>query len=264
MSQPAALAPLPFEEYVYEDGEPVDSLWHAVEMALLADLICRLMMEHGRSDFLVGSNNFVYYSDQQARAVREEEDYGLEKRAFRGPDVFWVGGVDPYRERKAWIAAQEGGRLPDFIVELLSASTAGKDRTEKRAIYEQIFRTKEYFLYDPEARLLEGLRLSGPAFRPIRPDPQGRLWSEQLGVFLGLWHGLVRNQPGDWVRLFRRDGSLVPTGDERAQAEGQRADAEGQRADAAERQAADERRQREAAEAELARLRAIFEGRGQL
>ena len=71
------------------------------------------------------------------------------------------------------------------------------------------------------------------------PDARGRLWSEQLGVSLGLWHGRWMRSEADWVRLFRSDGSLVPTPEE---AERERADAERQRA--------------EQAEAELARLRA--------
>ena len=246
MSQPAvALAPLPFE-LVYDDGEPLETEWHTLEYPLLRELIGQAMAERGRTDFYTGGNMFVYYSVEQAREVAEEEAKRLEKRAFRGPDVFWVGGVDPDRERKVWIAWEEGGRLPDVIVELLvSPSTAKKDRTEKRDLYARVFRAAEYFLCDPETRELEGLRLAGRFYQPIPPDENGRLWSEQLGVSLGLWHGVVNRRTGDWVRLFRPDGSLVPT---EAEAERQRAETERQRADAA--------------EAELARLRALLEERG--
>jgi len=246
MSQPAvaALAPLPFE-LVLDDGEPLESDWHTVEFPLLRTLILLAMAEQERTDFFVGANIFVYYSKQQAREVAEEEKKGSKKRAFRGPDVFWVGGVDPNRDRQAWISWEEEGRLPDVIVELLSPSTAENDRTKKKDLYAQVFRTAEYFLYDPLTRQLEGLRLAGPAYWPIRPDKNGRLWSEQLGVFLGLWQGIVDGREGDWVRLFRPDGTLVPT---EAEAERVRAEAESARA--------------EAAEAEIARLRALLEERG--
>lgn len=280
MSQPAvaALAPLPFE-LVLDDGEPLESDWHTVEFPLLRHLILQTMAEQGRTDFFTGANIFVYYSKEQARQVAAEEKKGLKKRAFRGPDVFWVGGVEP-RNRQAWIAWEEGGRLPDVIVELLSPSTEIKDRNEKRDLYAQVFRTAEYFLHHPGTGLLEGLRLSGRSYRPIPPDETGRLWSEQLGVFLGLWHGEVEDREGDWVRLYRPDGSLVPTEAEakhlRAEAEHQRAEVEHQRAEAehlraeAERQRAEaehlraeaERQRAEAAEAELARLRALLEERG--
>ena len=160
--------------------------------------------------------------------------------------------------RSPWIAWEEDGRLPDVIIELLSPSTAHKDRTEKRDLYEQVFRTAEYFLYDPEMRQLEGLRLSGRSYLPVEPDESGRLWSEQLGISLGLWHGKVDERVGDWVRLFRPDGSLVLT---EGEAERQRAEAEHQRAEAEHRRAEAERQRAEAAEAELARLRALLDER---
>jgi len=243
MSQPvaAALAPLPFE-LVYDDGEPLENEWHTYELPLLREVIGQTMAEQGRTDFYAGMNMFVYYSVEQAREVAEEEAKRLTKKAFRGPDVFWVGGVDPHRERKVWIAWEEGGRLPDVIFEMLSPSTAKKDRTEKRDLYSRVFGTAEYFLYESETRKLEGFRLAGRFYQPIQPDENGRLWSDQLGASVGLWHGIavkaVQKREDDWLRLFRPDGSLVPTGEEAAN----------QRADAA--------------EAEVARLRALLAERG--
>jgi len=241
MSQPAtaALAPLPFE-LVYSDGVPLESEWHTFELPLLRELIRQVLVERGRTDFYVGANLFVYYSVEQARAVAEEVRKGQPERAFRGPDVFCVtSGVDPDRRRKSWIAWEEGGRLPDVIFEMLSPSTAKKDRTEKRDLYARVFRTPEYFLYEPETHKLEGLRLADRFYQPIQPDENGRLWSEQLGALVGLWQGPL---PGtlevDWVRLFHPDGSLVLT---QAEAERQRADM---------------------AESEIARLRALLEERG--
>jgi len=219
MSRPAAaaLAPLPFE-LVYDDGEPLETEWHSLQLPLLRKLIRQAMLERGRTDFYAGANIFVYYSAAQARDVAEEVRNGLEQRAFRGPDVFWVGGVDPNRERQVWIAWEEGGKLPDVIFEMLSPSTAKKDRTEKKDLYAQVFGTAEYFLYEPDTRSLEGLRLLGRSYQPISLDGEGRLWSEQLGVLVGLWHGTVEGRKDWWVRLFRPDGSLVPTAEERADA----------------------------------------------
>jgi Uma2 family endonuclease len=241
MGQPAvaALAPLPFE-LVLDDGEPLETEWHTLEFPLLRKLLRQAMAEQGREDFYTGANMFVYYSHQQAWEVAQEVARGLEppeQKAFRGPDVFWVGGVDPERERKVWIAWEEGGRLPDVIVELLSPSTKHKDRTEKKDLYARTFRTAEYFLHDPDMRQLEGLRLAGRSYRSIEPDENGRFWSEQLQVFFGIWHGVVEGREGDWVRLYRPDGSLIPIPEEQVEAERRRADA---------------------AEAEIARLRALL------
>jgi Uma2 family endonuclease len=237
MSQPA-LAPLPFE-LVYSDGEPLETEWHSIQFPYLRDLIRQAMAEQGRSRFYTGGDMFVYYSVEQARDVVRGRPY------FRGPDVFWVDGADPGRNRKAWVSWEEGGLLPHVIVELLSPSTAEIDRNEKKDLYARVWRTPEYFLYDPDALKLEGFRLAKGSYRPIAPDSQGRLWSEQLRVALGLWQGTVSGCEYPWVRLFRPDGSLVPT---EAEAERQKADAERQRA--------------EAAEAELARLRALLAERG--
>jgi len=234
MSQPAsaALSPLPFE-LVYDDGEPLETEWHTYQLPLLRGLIRKAMAENGRTDFYTGANMFVYYSVEQAREVAEEEKKRLPKRAFRGPDVFWVSGVADH-ERKVWTAWEEGRRLPDVVFEMLSPSTAQKDRTEKRDLYARVFRAAEYFLYEPETHTLEGLRLAGRFYQPIQPDENGRLWSEELGVFVGLWHGVVEAREYDWVRLFRLDGTLVPTPEE---------------AEAAK-------------DAEIARLRALLEERG--
>jgi Uma2 family endonuclease len=194
------------------------------------------MAEQGRTDFYIGTNMFVYYSIEQAREVAREIEEGLEPRAFRGPDVFWAGGVAGHM-RKAWVAWEEGGRLPDVIIELLSPSTAKVDRGEKKDLYAQVFRTKEYFMADLETRSLEGFDLVGRVYRPKVPDAQGRLWCGQLKAHLGFWHGDWMGSEADWVRLFHADGSLVPT-----------------QAEAAEQRA-------EAAEAELARLRALLQER---
>jgi Uma2 family endonuclease len=208
---------------------------------LLWDVIGEAMAEQGRHDFFVCGNMFVYYSPQQAWDVARGKKY------FRGPDVFWVDGVEPTGLRKAWVSWEEGGRLPDVIIELLSPSTAEIDRTEKKDLYAQVFQTAEYYMCDPETLKLEGLLLEGRIYRPITPDQKGRLWSPRLGAFLGFWHGVWCRQTGDWLRLFHPDGSLVPMKDERAEEERRRAEAERLRA--------------EAAEAEVARLRTLLEGR---
>jgi Uma2 family endonuclease len=232
MSQPVRALDLPFE-LVYDDGEPLESLFHVTQMNLFFDLIDRVMEERGRTDYVAGGNAFVYYSLEQARDVAAGRPY------FRGPDVFLVEGVERRSAgRKAWVSWEEGGRLPDLIVELLSPSTAHIDRKDKKDLYARVFCTRDYFLYDFDTDTLEGFRLVGNAYQPIPPDANGRLRSDVLGVDLGLWHGETRGAERTWVRLYHPDGRLVSTP----------AEAERQRAEAAEARAA-------AAEAELERLR---------
>jgi Uma2 family endonuclease len=245
MTQPvvSALAPLDFE-LVYSDGEPLDSNWERIQIDLLIEVIHQAMAERGRTDFFAGGNMFVYCTCEQARDVAGGLPY------LRGPDVFYVGGVKG-GNRNAWVAWEEGGRLPDLVVELLSPSTARIDHTIKKDLYASAFRTPEYFLYNPDTLAFEGFRLAGDLYQPLTPNSQGRLWSEQLGLELGLWQGVKLTVETTWVRLYDSQGRLIPTFDE---AERQRAEAEHERAEA-------ERRRADAAEVEVARLRArLLEG----
>jgi Uma2 family endonuclease len=212
MSQPAFKAvDLPFE-LVVEDGIPMDHFLDSVQLSLFRSVIGQLMDERGRNDYCIGGNNFVYYSPEQAWDVYEGRPY------FRGPDLFFVDHV-PQRPRKAWVSWEEGGRLPDLIVELLSPSSEKVDRQDKMDLYARVFRTREYYLYDFDTAVLEGYRLTGASYRPVRPDRNGRFRSDVLGLDLGIWQGVVDNWDASWIRPFFPDGRLVPTRAEKAENE---------------------------------------------
>ena len=55
---------------------------------------------------------------------------------------------------------------PDLVVEILSPSTAGRDRTLKRGLYAK-HGVREYWLVDPDARTVTVLRLDGGAFEVV-------------------------------------------------------------------------------------------------
>ncbi len=65
---------------------------------------------------------------------------------FRGPDFFVVLGTES-KPRKSWVVWEEGGKYPHVIVEILSESTATTDRELKKEIYQDIFRTPDYFWF---------------------------------------------------------------------------------------------------------------------
>ncbi|HVR96598.1 MAG TPA: Uma2 family endonuclease [Thermoanaerobaculia bacterium] len=278
MSQPAVSAlvePLPFE-LVFDDGEPMENRGHVVQRDLLMDLTAWWMGERGRNDYFACGNLFVYYSIEQARDVAMGRPY------FCGPDFFFVDRVSR-RRRQGWVAWEEGGRLPDLIIEFLSPSTEKIDRQVKMDLYSRVFRTPEYFLHSFEGRL-EGYQLDGDRYRPMRPDSRGRFRSHVLGLDLGVWHGLAYhpvNQredglEGHWVRFFDVEGRLIPqpivvitdklqaaqTQAEAAQAQAEVAQAQAEaaqaQAEAAQAGREVERRRAEAAEAELQRLRALL------
>jgi Uma2 family endonuclease len=215
-----------------EDGIPLETNWHRIEMNLLIDSVHSLW--HDRSDYFTGGNMFIYFSLEQVR-----------NRDYRGPDFFVVKGVDGTRNRDSWIVWREDGRYPDVIEELASSSTLDIDLGFKKQLYERTFRTPEYFCYDPNENQLQGWRLGLDEYVSIDPNEQGWLWSQEMDVWLGLWQGEFQRVNAVWLRFYASDGRLVLT---RSEAEAQRADAEAQRAEV-------EAQRADAAEAELARLR---------
>lgn len=187
----------------YDDGVPMDSPWHRRQMNLLLDSIETHWA--GRKDFYSGGDMFLYFSRKYAKNTD-----------FRGPDVFVVKDVEHDRERKCWTTWEEDGRFPNLIVELMSETTKAIDLGEKKDLYERIFHTPEYFCYDPDDRSLSGWRLATRKYVPIKADKNGRLWSEELELYLGPWDGEYLHRPGKWVRLFTKNGRLVSTDKETA------------------------------------------------
>ncbi len=175
-----------------------------------------------REDFFIGANLSVYFRRDQ-----------LARRELRGPDLFVVRDV-VRRPRRSWTVWLEDGRYPDLIVELLSDETARSDRTAKKTLYQNVFRTPEYFWFSPETQELAGFHLVDAHYQPIAADPAGRLPSAILELSLGVHEGLLR--------FYTPDGILVPTltetvaqevahvAQERARAEEERAHAEQERA----------------------------------
>jgi Uma2 family endonuclease len=243
-------------QFLESDGEPLDSPWHRAQMELLIALL--EYRWRGRDDFYVGGNMFVYYHEEQVRDIWETQG---QTTRFKGPDFFFIDGVAHDPPRPYWVVWEENDRYPDLIVELLSHKTEKTDRTTKRTLYERTFRTPEYFLFDFDIPLLEGLRL-GPRqrYRKIQPDARGWLWSEQLQLWLGLWHGTFDGITRNWIRFYDRDGNLVPLPEEaerqRAEDEKQRRLAEAQHAETEKQRADTEAQRAAAAEAENARLKA--------
>lgn len=147
-----------------------------------------------RNDFFIGVNLSVYFSRAQ-----------LKTHDFRGPDVFIVLNTER-RPRTSWVVWEEGGKYPDVIVELLSDSTAEIDRKIKKEIYQDRFRTSEYFWFSVETLEFAGWHLLNDHYVVIEPDQRGWLWSERLELYLGVADGRLR--------YFTADGVLVPIPEE--------------------------------------------------
>jgi len=205
--------PLPPTDLIFDDGEPLESNRHRIAMNVLIEGVHQAYQ--GRDDYFTGGNMFVYYSSRQVR-----------DRDFRGPDFFVALDVDGTKERQGWVVWEEEGRYPDAIVELMSPSTARQDTGKKKDIYEQIFRTRDYFVYDPfDTNSLQGWHLgSNLRYEAIEADERGWLWCESLGLWLGTWEGTLTKEKAVWARFFDREGNLILLSQELAEQERERAD----------------------------------------
>ena len=199
-------------EALMPDGTQVESEYiemestlHYLQLVLLVSCLDWLWKD--RTDYFIGGNLTIYFSRQQLR-----------NRDFRGPDFFLVRNTSK-RPRKSWVVWEEEGKHPDLIIELLSNSTAETDKTTKKSLYQDQFRTQEYFWFSPDDLELTGFKLVGNEYQGIIPNQQGLLASEVLGLFLGIYQ--------EKLRYFTSEGDLVPTPEEAAlQAENRANEAE--------------------------------------
>ena len=193
---PAAATRAP-DEVDYPEGHWIaQSVWHgdAVGQAMAA------LRNHFRdcADVLVAMELVVYY---------ERGD----KTACLQPDVLVVFGVG--RGNRSSYKVWEEGKVPDFVLEVASPSTAGNDARRKAREYAGIG-VREYWRLDPEGSLmetpLEGWVASRGRYGPVEPvgsTGRGRhLRSRVLGLDLR-----CQRQDGAAVLAFRdpRDGGGV-------------------------------------------------------
>ena len=194
---------------LYSDEPPLETDLHLRQMILLIQ--CLEWWWRNRNDIYVAGNLTIYYSPRQ----RKSED-------FRGPDFFVVLGTER-KPRKSWVVWEEDGKYPNVIIEVLSDTTAATDKDLKKQIYQDIFRTPDYFWFDPNTMEFAGFHSVDGEYQLLEPNPQGWLWSQQLGLYLGVYQ--------ENLRFYTPEGELVPTPEEVAQQETQRAEQEKQRSD---------------------------------
>jgi Uma2 family endonuclease len=177
------------------DEPPMETELHLRQLMLLIQSLELLWKD--RQDFYAFGNLTIYYSPNQRKS-----EY------FRGPDFFVVLGV-ARKPRKSWVVWEEEGKYPHVIIEILSDSTAETDRGLKKEIYQETFRTPNYFWFDPTSLEFKGFQLMAGKYEEIAANEQGWLWSQQLELFLGVHDSQLR--------FFTPEGKLVPTPEEVAE-----------------------------------------------
>ena len=204
-----------------------------------------LHLRHVPNAVLEG-NQFIYYRPGKENKCVAPDVYVL-------LDHVWTCR-SPY---KTWIE----GKVPDFVLEVISPESEIRNRVDKKNLYCEIG-VQEYFVFQPDearpGKRLVGYRLWGEEYVELQPDPRSglerELPSERLGVSLRIAGPLLRVRnlhTGKDYRSLRELDTVAEQATARAEAERARAEAERARAEA-------ERARAEAAESELAALQALL------
>ena len=132
----------------YEEPEPVED---GMQQEPPIDHIKRLLIAYfaDREDVFVSNAVFISYDINNGNARVQ-------------PDLFIAFGVDAAAIRvnlpNFWI--WETGKVPDFVMEVASPSTAANDLGRKRELYERLG-VAEYWRFDPTGGDLYGQPMAG-------------------------------------------------------------------------------------------------------
>jgi Uma2 family endonuclease len=205
---------------VTEDDRPVDSVFSAVQARLLVDALYA-SWKHPRFGrrFIAIGNVGVFYAFHQPPVV---------------PDMSLSLDVTPpadlWKKTSRSYFIWEYGKPPDVVVEIVSNTEGGEEEPDgKLGIYGRI-RVGYYIVYDP------GQQTGSEPMRVYALE-RGRLvrthetWFDDIGLGVTLWRGKYQGWEATWLRWCDRDGAVIPTGEERAEAERARAEAAEERAE---------------------------------
>ena len=144
-----------------------------------------------------GNMDTTIITSELAAGLRATETY----EGLMFPDLLVAFHVNPAARiaRNGYLISEQG-KPPDFVLEVASATTAGKDETSKRDAYAAM-RVPEYWRFDHTGgemyqTALAGDRLVGNSYQPIpiHRTEEGHYWghSDSLGLDLCWEEGLLR------------------------------------------------------------------------
>ena len=154
------LSPNPAVKFTYEDYQhtPDDKRYELLDGELI--MVPAPNLGHQRIGAKLGTQLYTFVEEKGLGEVFFAPcDVVLSNTDVVQPDLLFVSN-----ERAHLLLGGDNVRgAPDLVVEILSPSTAGQDRTLKRALYFK-HGVKEYWLVDPDARTVTVLRLGEDAF----------------------------------------------------------------------------------------------------
>ncbi len=228
---------------VTEDDTPVDNIFSEKQQRLLTEPVYSSWKSAGRS-FVAMANVGLFYTMVRPPLVPDV----LLSLDVQLPEEVWS---KHHRAYFTWIYEKP----PDAVVEIVS-NREGGELDHKRNLYAQIG-VLYYIVFDPSQALKHGVL---QVFELLRRSyiERDNAWFPEIGLGLTLWSGEYEGLHSDWLRWCYEDGTLVPTGAERAEQEYARAEQEYARAEQERARAEQERAraERSTQQAEQERARA--------
>jgi Uma2 family endonuclease len=157
--------------YPESDGKPIaETDIHAKLLTYLRDALIIFFAE--RENVYVTGNIMFYYVEGSPEEVVS-------------PDVMICFEI-PKGDRTSYKTWEENDVIPSVIIEISSRSTWGKDRVEKKILYE-VLGVKEYYIFSPKIKknepILLAYKLQNSQFVPIEIE-NNRVKSEILELEL--------------------------------------------------------------------------------
>lgn len=172
---PAVPSSPPEEEVHYPDSDGsflFQNFKHSADLLYAAEAVKRHL---GTSRYVLAVDVFFYFREGDNKASLGPDLLVTLDHEFKGSGTY-----------QTWVE----GRLPDFILEVVSPSSVTNDKKLKKGAYERLG-IKEYFLYDPDTEQsrspVKGYRLNDQTRRygrALKPGKDGSVRSLELGVSL--------------------------------------------------------------------------------
>ena len=250
-----------YDDFITEDDEPVDNLFSERQQRLLPESLHSSWKID--KPFLALANVGIYEKNPTTPII---------------PDVFVSLNVTPaeniWEKKHRCYFISIFGKPPELVIEIIS-NKVGKERKEKRTRYQNMG-VKYYVVYDPGLHVyktsLHANKLKGKTYVafPQKAIRSKQLWFDDIDIGLTIQKGKYQELMGNWLRFYDSSGNILKTGDEKAKDEERRANAEKKRANAEKKRAnaekkrakqlemkmKTEQKRAEAAEKELAVLKA--------
>ncbi|MEH2466421.1 Uma2 family endonuclease [Nostoc sp.] len=204
-------------QLVTEDDIPVDNLASEKQQRFLVGSLYSSLQQQ---TFLAAANVGIYHTDDKPAIV---------------PDVFLSLDVQVpenwWEKQNRCYMIWRFGKPPEVVLEIVFNKEAD-ELGKKLQIYKHM-RASYYIVYDPNQQLGEKV-LRVYELRGRRYFESQETWLEQVGLGITLWEGEFEGRQDHWLRWCYQDGTVLLTGDERAEQERQLAEQERQRAEQAE------------------------------